>query len=98
MPYMIALLTLVNMIGLVVVGVDKHKARKRLWRIPEKVFFTLSILGGCPGVYLGLLLFRHKTKHWYFILGIPAIFILQMIVLYYFISSGFLPLASDFLN
>lgn len=84
MPYIIAILILVNMIGLITVGIDKHKAKKRLWRIPEKLFFVLSIFGGCPGVYLGLLLFRHKTRHWYFMWGIPAIFTVQVAVLYYF--------------
>jgi len=72
------------MIGFIVVGADKKKARKRLWRIPEKTFFFLSLLGACPGVYLGLLLFRHKTRHWYFMWGIPAIFFIQLAALYYF--------------
>lgn len=84
MQYIIGVLLLVNMTGLIIVGADKYKARKRLWRIPEKIFFIMSVLGGCPGVYLGLLLFRHKTRHWYFMWGIPAIFAVQAVALYYF--------------
>lgn len=84
MPYFILILILINVIGFMIVGIDKHKARRRLWRIPEKVFFILSILGCCPGVYLGLLLFRHKTRHWYFMWGIPAIFAVQIAALFYF--------------
>jgi len=83
LPYIIAVLVLLNIIGFIIVGVDKHKARKRMWRIPEKTFFIFSILGGCPGIYLGLLMFRHKTRHWYFMWGIPAIFAVQTAVLYY---------------
>ena len=80
------MLATVNISGFIVVAVDKYKARKRLWRIPEKVFFFLSLLGGCVGVYLSLLLFRHKTKHLTFMIGIPAIFLIQIfLVLYFFL-------------
>ena len=78
-----AILFLINLAGLITVSVDKHKARKRRWRIPERTFFLLSLIGASPGVFLGLLLFRHKTRHWNFMLGIPAIFFLQLAVLYF---------------
>jgi len=74
-------LTVLNLSGFIITAVDKYKAKKKLWRIPEKVFFILAILGACPGIYAGLLLFRHKTRHWYFMIGIPLIFFLQIITI-----------------
>lgn len=78
--YIIAALVMINFIGFIIVGTDKRKAVKGLWRIPEKTFFILSILGGCPGIYTGLLFFRHKTRHWYFMWGIPVIFAVQIAI------------------
>lgn len=83
MPYIIALFAVINIIGFSLTGIDKHRARKKMWRVREKAFFIISALGGCPGVYIGLLSFRHKTKHRYFMYGIPAIFILQLVLLYF---------------
>lgn len=79
--YILIVLAVINTAGLILVVSDKHKAAKKMWRIPEKWFFILSLIGGCPGVYAGLLFFRHKTRHWYFMWGIPAIFALQLAVL-----------------
>jgi len=76
----IAALAVLNLTGFVLVASDKHKARKGLWRIPEKTFFLTALIGGSIGVYAGMLLFRHKTKHWYFMTGIPAILIMQIIL------------------
>ena len=55
------------------------KAKRKAWRIPEKTFFLVSFLGGSLGSFLGMRVFRHKTKHWYFVIGIPTIFILQVV-------------------
>lgn len=79
----LAVLGLLNITGLMLVASDKHKARKGLWRVPEKAFFLIALIGGSIGVYAGMLLFRHKTKHWYFMTGIPAIFILQVILAFF---------------
>jgi len=57
---------------------DKQKAKKGLWRIPEKTLFLISILGGSLGGILGMYIFRHKTKHWKFVIGMPLILILQV--------------------
>ena len=76
----IAALAVLNLTGFMLVGSDKHKARKGLWRIPEKAFFLTAIIGGSIGVYAGMLLFRHKTKHWYFMTGIPVILIMQIVL------------------
>jgi len=76
----------INVFGFVLVGIDKYKAKKHRWRIPEKTFFIISILGGSPGVYIGLFTFKHKTRHISFIVGIPLIIALQLALLYYFLG------------
>ena len=60
-----------------VYGIDKSKARRGAWRIPEKRPFLLPLLGGSVGALLGMKVFRHKTKHWYFVWGIPIILLAQ---------------------
>ena len=62
-------------------GADKRRARRGLWRIPEKRLFVLALLGGAPGGLLGMAVFRHKTKHWSFILGFRALTLLQLAAL-----------------
>jgi uncharacterized membrane protein YsdA (DUF1294 family) len=69
-----------NLAGLFAMGIDKEKAKKRAWRIPERTLFLISLLGGSVGTWLGMYLFRHKTKHWYFVVGMPAILILQLVL------------------
>lgn len=69
-----------NILGLVVMGVDKWKAKHNAWRIPEKTLFLVSILGGSIGTWAGMYLFRHKTKHWYFVVGMLAILAVQVIL------------------
>lgn len=76
--YVSGYLLLMNLIGIAVMGMDKSKARKHQWRIPEKTLFTVSILGGSVGTWAGMYLFRHKTKHWYFVIGMPLILVLQL--------------------
>lgn len=60
-----------------VMGIDKRKAVKGAWRVPEKTLFLLALLGGAAGGTLGMKLFHHKTKHWYFAWGFPIIMLLQ---------------------
>ena len=62
-------------------GADKRRARRGLWRIPEKRLFILALIGGAPGGLLGMAVFRHKTKHWYFVLGFWAFALLQLAAL-----------------
>ena len=59
-------------------GGDKRRARRGAWRVPEKTFFLVAVLGGSPGAILGMRLFHHKTRHWYFKWGLPAILIAQL--------------------
>ena len=71
---------LINLITFLLFGIDKYKAKKGLWRIPEKVLFLFAILGGSVGALIGMKVFRHKTKHKSFTIGIPAILIIQIIL------------------
>ena len=66
-----------SLLTFILFGADKHKARAHKWRIPEKTLLGLSLLGGFAGGFLGMEFFRHKTKHWYFQFGMPAILIAQ---------------------
>ena len=81
--FMAAYLILINLIGVAVMGMDKAKAKKHAWRIPEKTLFFVSLIGGSVGTWAGMYLFRHKTKHWYFVIGMPAILILQIMIVWY---------------
>lgn len=80
------LILFVNFLGFVTVGVDKYKSKRSLWRIPERMLFGIAIAGGSIGVYCGVLFFRHKTRHWYFVYGIPFIFAIQMFLCYMLIN------------
>lgn len=68
----------VNLAALILFGVDKRRARLGVWRIPERTLFLAAILGGSPGAIAGMFLFHHKTRHWYFKWGLPAILIAQL--------------------
>ena len=71
-------LLLVNLWAFVLMGIDKRRARKDLWRIKERTLFLPVLLGGGLGGILGMKVFHHKTKHWYFRFGFPAILILEL--------------------
>lgn len=79
MLYTIATIYLVfiNLAGIFVMWLDKRKAKKGAWRIKESTLFLVALLGGCLGTTLGMYWFRHKTKHWYFKYGFPAILIAE---------------------
>ncbi len=71
-------LAVMTVVTFAVCGWDKSAAKKQRRRVPEKVLFLLSLLGGSVGMYLGMQTFRHKTQHWYFQYGIPAIILAQV--------------------
>ena len=73
-------LFLMNAAGFLVMFIDKQKARRGRWRIPERTLLLLAALGGSVGSLLGMYLFHHKTKHLKFTLGIPLILILQLLL------------------
>ncbi|MDR4038559.1 MAG: DUF1294 domain-containing protein [Evtepia sp.] len=70
-----------NVAAFCLMGVDKWKAKHGRWRLPEKVLFLSALAGGSVGALLGMGFFRHKTRHWTFRLGMPAILILQVAAL-----------------
>jgi len=73
-------LVLVNLIAFTVYGADKRGAKKDRWRVPERTLFLLAIIGGSLGALLGMHVFHHKTKHWYFRVFIPLILLLQIAI------------------
>lgn len=79
----------VNLIGFALMGIDKHKATKHAFRIPEATLFTVAIIGGSIGSIIGMYFFRHKTRHWYFVYGMPAILILQIALILYVLNGPF---------
>lgn len=73
----------INIVTFFVYGIDKLKAKKGWWRIPESTLLLLAAIGGSIGAWFGMMIWRHKTKHLKFQIGVPAIFILQMSLLIY---------------
>lgn len=76
--YIVLYLAIVNLTGLMVMGIDKLRAKKRAWRIPESTLFVIALIGGSLGTTIGMHLFHHKTMHWYFLFGMPAILVIQI--------------------
>ena len=78
----------VNILGFLLMGIDKWKARKGAFRIPESTLFIIAIIGGSIGSILGMYTFRHKTRHWYFVYGMPAILLLQLAAIFLITHSS----------
>lgn len=74
-------LLIMNLAGFLLMGMDKNRARKGLFRIPEKTLFSTAILGGSIGSIAGMYFFRHKTKHTTFVIGMPCILLLQIVLI-----------------
>lgn len=85
---LIVYLLLINIAAFALFGADKRKAKRNAWRISEKALFLSAVLGGSLGAMIGMRFFHHKTRHWYFVIGIPAIFVLQIIG-YVLITNNF---------
>jgi uncharacterized membrane protein YsdA (DUF1294 family) len=71
-------LLVINVVGFLLMGIDKLRAKKQVWRVPEKTLFLIAVIGGSIGTNVGMYVFRHKTKHWYFVIGMPLILIAQI--------------------
>lgn len=78
---------LVNLAGFCLMGIDKRKAIKGAFRIPEATLFLVALIGGSIGSIAGMYTFRHKTRHFSFVYGMPAILILQVILLVLLFNS-----------
>lgn len=76
-------LIIINIVTFFVFGIDKKKAKKSKWRISEKALFVLSAIGGSAGALAGMYTFRHKTKKTAFKIGIPAILIVQIVLIFF---------------
>lgn len=70
-------LAVLCILDFLLMGVDKRRAKRDQWRIREKTFFLVALLGGSLGAMVGMQVFHHKTKHWTFRIGMPAIFLVQ---------------------
>lgn len=81
MLYVICYLLIVNIVAFFLMGIDKKKAQIGAWRIPEKTLFLSAILGGGVGAIAGMQLFRHKTRHRSFVIGMPLILLAWVILL-----------------
>jgi uncharacterized membrane protein YsdA (DUF1294 family) len=71
---------IMSIIGFVTMGIDKRKAIRRGWRIPERTLLLIAFIGGGLGSFLGMHLFRHKTKHMKFIVLIPLSWLLNVLL------------------
>jgi len=90
LPYLLTYFAAVSLIGAIVCAYDKIAAGRDWRRVPERTLFFWALVGGGPGVYVTMLLIRHKTLHKQFMLGIPAIMILQLgiiVGIYYILYS-----------
>ena len=79
---------IINIIGFLVMYIDKQKAKKGEWRIPEKTLFIITALGGGIGTIAGMYTFRHKTKKPKFYIGMPAILVFEIIAVIYILTQN----------
>ena len=76
--YLVVYLLVVNLITFFLYGIDKRRAVRKAWRIPESVLIGFAAIGGSVGAFLAMLVFRHKTKHAKFTVGVPLILVAQI--------------------
>jgi uncharacterized membrane protein YsdA (DUF1294 family) len=82
MKYFIGYVVVINLVAFFVMHNDKRRAQKHKSRVPEKRLFLFAGILGSLGIWTGMYLFRHKTKHLKFVIGVPLILIIQILVLY----------------
>lgn len=83
MKYLLIYLLIINALGFLLMLVDKFKARRGMWRIPEATLMCVAALGGSIGSLAGMYLVRHKTQHPKFTVGIPVILVIQIILAFW---------------
>ena len=81
--YLAYYLLAINVVTFIVYGIDKYKAKKAKWRIPEATLLLLAVLGGSIGAWMGMKVWHHKTMHKKFKYGIPAILLIQFALMAY---------------
>lgn len=80
-------IAIINITGFAMMGADKKRAVRGAWRISEASLFLAAVLGGALGCTLGMWHFRHKTRHWYFKYGMPALLTLEMFLALPFLAG-----------
>ena len=80
MKYILIYLLIINALAFVLMCIDKQKAKKHAWRIPEAVLLSIAVLGSSIGTMAGMEIFRHKTKHRRFFIGVPIIIVVQLAI------------------
>lgn len=78
---LLAYCILINLVGFAMMGIDKYKAKKRAFRIPEATLFSIAMIGGSIGSIIGMYTFHHKTRHPKFTIGMPVILVIQLLLL-----------------
>ncbi|WP_418937881.1 DUF1294 domain-containing protein [Leyella stercorea] len=81
--YLAYYLLTINTVAFIMYGIDKYKAKKAKWRIPETTLLLLAVLGGSIGAWMGMKVWHHKTMHKKFKYGIPAILLIQIALMAY---------------
>ncbi|PGS53429.1 DUF1294 domain-containing protein [Bacillus sp. AFS041924] len=81
--YFILYLVIINIVSFAIMGIDKSKAKRKAWRIPERILFLVAIIGGSIGSILGMYYFRHKTKHPRFVFGYWIILFIQFVIYFF---------------
>lgn len=83
MKYFYYYLIAINLIAFMVMSYDKHRAEEHKWRVSEARLFLLAFAFGSIGIWCGMYFFRHKTKHYKFVIGVPFILIAQVLIFYF---------------
>ena len=81
-------IAILNVITFLIYAIDKWKAKKNRWRIPESILLLLAVLGGSIGAWMGMKIWHHKTMHKKFKYGVPLILVLQIGALFYFFQMA----------
>lgn len=87
LKYFLIYLLIINLLGMLLMAIDKSKAEHGKWRISEKTLFIVALIGGSIGSIAGMFMFRHKTKHAKFLIGMPLILILQVAAVVYILTK-----------
>lgn len=86
MDYLVEYLIIINVVTFLVFAVDKKRAQKRRWRIPEAWLFGLSLIGGSLGGLISMKVMKHKTKKMSFVIGMPLLLIINIVEAYYLLA------------
>lgn len=85
LKYIIIYFFISSIVGFSLMGIDKSRAKRGAWRIKEASLFLVALIGGAFGTTLGMYVFRHKTKHWYFVVFMPLILFMEVALIVLFI-------------